>query len=273
MATVNTNPGAMIALQSLNATNKELSTTQNRISTGLRVGSAKDDGATFAIAQTMRSQVASFNVVSSSLDRVQSTVDVAIAAGEGISDLLSEMKEKALAASDVSLDTASREALNEDFTALRDQISTIVENAAFNGVNIVQSGSTTLTALASIDGSSVISVANEQLTFGGSVITLGASASISSQSGAASLVSTIETSFQNVNRALARLGTASKKLEVHNQFVSRLSDSLTQGIGNLVDADLAVESARLQSLQVKQQLGTQALSIANQAPSATLALF
>lgn len=273
MTTVNTNPGAMIALQNLNATNRELAEVQIRINTGRKVSSAKDNGAIYAIAQNMRSEVASLGVVRESLDRVMSTTDVGIAAAEGISDLLKEMKEKVLAASDVSLDTASRQALDEDFRALRDQIGTIVQNAVFNGINIVNSGSTTLTALASADGTSVISVGNENLSFGGSIITISASATISALSAAQSLVAAIDTSFENVNKAAARLGTAARKLEVHDEFISKLSDSLQTGIGNLVDADLAVESARLQSLQVKQQLGAQALSIANQAPQITLSLF
>ncbi|MGF1457272.1 MAG: flagellin [Alphaproteobacteria bacterium] len=270
---VNTNTGAMIALQNLNATNRSLSEVQNRINTGMKVASAKDDGAIFAIAQKMRRDVSSLGVVRESLDRVMSTNDVAIAAGEAISDLLVEMKEKALAASDESIDSASRSALNEDFTALRDQIATITQNASFNNVNLVDGSVSNITALASANGSSTITVNSEDLTLSGSTITITASTQISSQSGAASVVSAIDTSIENVNNSLARLGTASKKLEVHDQFVSRLSDSLKSGIGNLVDADLAVESARLQSLQTKQQLGTQALSIANQAPQSILSLF
>ena len=273
MTSVNTNNGAMIALQNLNSTNKNMAQVQNRISTGLKVAGARDNGAIFAIAQNMRADVASLGVVSESLDRSVSTVDVALAAGEAISDLLVEMKEKALAASDVSLDTASREALNEDFTSLRNQISTIVSNASFNGINIIDGSVSGLSALADADGTSQISVDTENLSLGGSVVTIGSSATVTSQSGAASMVATVQTSIENVNKALARLGTGAKKLEVHNTFVGKLSDSLKAGIGNLVDADLATESARLQSLQVKQQLGAQALSIANQAPSLALSLF
>ncbi len=273
MTSINTNVGAMVALQNLNATTRDLNETQNRIATGLKVASAKDDGATFAIAQKMRRDVASYGVVSESLDRVTSTVDVALAAGEGISDLLVEMKEKALAASDESIDSASRSALNEDFTALRDQITTIVENATFNGVNIVDGSLSSLTALANTSGSSTISVGSEDLSLSGSTITITASTQINTQSAAASVVSSLDSSIEAVNNSLARLGTGSRKLEVHSEFVSKLSDSLKSGIGNLVDADLAQESARLQALQVQQQLGSQALSIANRAPSSVLALF
>lgn len=273
MATVNTNVGAAIALQNLNATNRDLSVVQSRINTGLVVASAKDNGGIFAIAQKLRSDVGAFNAVSQSLDRSASTVDVAIAAGEAISDILIELKEKALAASDASLDTASRDALNEDFTSLRDQIGTIVSNAAFNGVNIVDGSTTSVQALADADGTSRLTVSGENLSLSGAVVTITSTQQINTAVAASTTIATIETSLQNVNEALARLGTGSKKLELHNIFVSKLSDALEAGIGNLVDADLAKESAKLQSLQVKQQLGIQALSIANQAPQTLLSLF
>ena len=126
MLSVNTNMGAMLALQYLDQTNAQLQATQNAINSGLKVATAKDDGATFAIAQDMRGDVAGYSAVTDSLHRAISSVDVALSAGQSISDLLIQMKQKALAASDQSLDTASREALNEDFTALRDQITSII---------------------------------------------------------------------------------------------------------------------------------------------------
>ena len=148
---VNTNTGAMMALQNLNKTNSELDMTQSRINTGLKVSGAKDNAAIFAIAQNMRADVSSLGAVSQSIARTVSTLDVAIAAGEAISDILVEMKEKAVASADASLDTASRNALNEDFTALRDQISTIVQNASFNGVNLIDGSTTVVEVLADAD--------------------------------------------------------------------------------------------------------------------------
>jgi len=274
MATINTNPGAMVALQNLNQTNKDLQQVQQRINTGLAISSAKDNGGVFAIAQSMRADVAGYKAVGQSLDLAQSTVDVALAAGEAISDLLVEMKEKALAGSDSSLDTASRDALNEDFKALRDQIGTIVDNAEFNGTNLINGTQTGgISALANADGSNTLNVGQEVMSLGGTNVTVAATASFDTAAAASGLVATIETSLDNLNTALAKLGTGSKSLEVHKSFVGKLSDSLEKGIGNLVDADLAKESARLQSLQVKQQLGTQALSIANSAPSNILGYF
>lgn len=270
---VNTNPGAMVALQNLNKTNMELSEIQTRINTGLEVAGAKDDGGIYAIAQRMRSQVSGYSAVQQSLDRGMATVDVALAAGEAISDLLIEMKEKALAASDASLDTASRSALNEDYKALRDQISTIVSNAEFNGVNLINNSTNGFVALANQDGSNTITVADENLSLSGSIVTITSTSSFSTATAASTIAGQLETSLDNVNQALARLGTKSKALEIHDSFVTKLSDALEKGIGNLVDADLAKESARLQAVQTKQQLGIQALGIANAAPQSILSFF
>ncbi|MGP1275428.1 MAG: flagellin [Caulobacterales bacterium] len=274
MASVNTNPGAMVALQNLNRTNSELQTVQNRINTGLAVSSAKDNGGIYAIAQSMRAEVGGLRAVTNSLDLAVSTVDVALAAGDAISDLLVEMKEKALAASDTSLDSGSRTALDEDFKALRDQIATIVENAEFNGTNLID-GSVTggISALANAAGSNTIDVVDEDMSLSGGIVSFSAGTDISTQTLAAAAVTSIDTALTNLNSALSRLGTGAKSLEIHKTFVSKLSDTLEKGIGNLVDADLAKESARLQSLQVKQQLGIQALSIANSAPSTVLGFF
>ncbi|MFY7851013.1 MAG: flagellin, partial [Brevundimonas sp.] len=129
---VNTNNGAMVALQNLQATNKELESVQSRINTGKKINTAKDNGAIWAIAQGQRSEISALVSVKDSLDRGASAVDVSLAAGESVSDLLVQLKEKALAATDKSLSTASRSALNEDFKALRDQITSVVSNASFN---------------------------------------------------------------------------------------------------------------------------------------------
>jgi flagellin len=273
MLSVNTNSGAMIALQYLNKTEHELQTTQTHINTGLKVATAKDNGATFAIAQNMRGNVIGYQAVSDSLNRGVSTVDVAISAGQSISDLLNELKSKALAAADASLDTASRNALNADFIALRDQITAIVQNAQFNGTNLVDGSVGAITALASADGTKKITVDAVTLSLSGSVVTITSTATISTQANASAMISTVNTTIQNVNAALAKLASGEKKFIIQNDFVSKLVDTLNSGIGNLVDADMAVESARLQSLQVKQQLGVQALSIANAQPQIILSLF
>ncbi len=269
---VNTNVGAMTALESLNQTNAQLVQTQNAINSGLKVASPLDDGATFAIAQNMRGQVAGYGAVGDSLNRGISTIDVATSAGQSISNLLIQMKATALAASDQSLDTASRQAMNADFSALRDQITSVVQNASFNGFNLINGSTQQITALASSDGTHKITVGAENMGLSGSIVTLTSTGTISTQAKASTMVATITNSLSNVNAALAKLGSGAAKFSIQANFVQQLSDTLTAGIGNLVDANMATESAMLQSLQTKQQLGVQALSIANQAPSIVLKL-
>ncbi|MDX5394487.1 MAG: flagellin [Caulobacteraceae bacterium] len=274
MNSVNTNVGAMVALQNLNKTSSDLATVQTRINTGLKVASAKDNGAIWAIAQNQRSESGALNAVKESLQRSISTVDVALSAGESVSDLLLQMKEKSLAAADTTLDAASRTALNDDFKALRDQITKVVTNATFNGANMITATTpTTVAALASADGANKITVAAQNLALGGGNVTVAATASIGTQTLAAGMIATINTSIANVSSALSKLGTGSKALSSHFDFVGKLQDTIDAGVGNLVDADLAKESARLQSLQTKQQLGIQALSIANSSSSTLLGLF
>lgn len=274
---VNTNYGAMIALQNLNKTNARLEVVQRQISTGLKVSSAKDNGSTYAIAQNMRAKVAGYNVVKQSLDRGISVMDVTIAATESISDLLIEMREKALAASDRSLDQSSRDALNADFVALRDQVKTIIDNAEFNGINLIQSGANDLTVLANDQGGSM-SFAAEDLSYGppggpGTNIILSEDSTINAFVNADLAITELDQSIDNIGSVLARLGASSKRMEIQRTFTDKLTDTLEVGIGNLVDADLAKASAELQALQVRQQLGIQALSIANQGPSVLLGLF
>lgn len=270
---VNTNTGAMTALQYLTNTQAQMTKTQNAISTGYKVSSAKDDGATYAIAQNMRGDVAAYQSVTDSLNRGMSAVDVAMSAGQSISDLLVQMKAKALSAADTSLDTASRQALNNDFTALRDQISTIVKNADFNGFNLVDGSTTQITALASTDGSRKITVASQKMSLSGSIVTVTSTGVVSTAAKASTMVATVQASLTNVNSALAKLSAGAKKYSIQLDFSSKLSDTLTSGIGNLVDANMANESAKLTALQTKQQLGVQALSIANSAPQTILSLF
>jgi flagellin len=270
---VNTNAGALIALQNLNATTTQLQQTQNRISTGLKVATAKDNGAIWAIAQSQRSQSSALNSVKSSLQRGQSTIDVAISAGSTISDLLSQMKEKALAASDTSLSASARSALNEDFKSLRDQITTVSSNADFDGSNMIKSGGSNIYALANASGTAKITVLAQSLALGGANVTVAATGTIGTVTQAAAMIATVNTSIDNVGAALAKLGTGSKALDSHLTFISKLQDALDTGVGNLVDADLAKESATLQALQTKQQLGVQALSIANASSSSLLGLF
>ena len=268
---VNTNVGALVALQNLNATNTELNQVQSRINTGKKVSSAKDNGAVWAIAQNQRGESAALNAVKDSLQRGQSAVDVALSAGETISDLLLQMKEKALAASDATLDTASRTALNTEFKSLRDQIAKVAANADFNGANLIKQGGTTVMALANSTGTSKITVAAQALSLTG--LSISSTAAFSTAANAASQLTVINAAIAGSSAKIAQLGTGSKALESAFAFTAKLQDTIDAGVGNLVDADLAKESARLQALQTKQQLGIQALSIANASSSSLLGLF
>ncbi|MBA4805464.1 MAG: flagellin [Brevundimonas sp.] len=270
---VNTNVGAQIALQNLNATNAQLATTQSRINTGKSVANAKDNGAIWAIAQGQRAEIGALTAVKQSLDRGVAAVDVALAAGETVSDLLLQMKEKALAATDASLKTAARAALNEDFVALRDQIASVTANAEFNGINLLETGATGFQALANAQGSSTLTVGAEVMALGSTNVSVAATQTIDTLTDATNALADVTASIDTVSGALARLGTKSKALSTHITFVGKLTDALEAGVGNLVDADLAKESAKLQALQTKQQLGVQALGIANQTPQLVLSLF
>ncbi|HPI48302.1 MAG TPA: flagellin [Hyphomonadaceae bacterium] len=402
MLSVNSNFGASVALQSLNSTNKELNEVQNRISTGLKVASARDNGAVYAIAEGQRARVSSVAAVKDGIDRASSVVDVALAAGKSVGEILQKLKAKAVAAQADDLTSDQRDALQADFTSLRAQIDTIANAAQFNGANLAV-GSTSLNVLISdlggsvaattdgvqtaalttpISGSALVIDAGDntgdladgdlitfaltdstnngtftievELTAGmtvdqfveavnsssggkisasyddtagqftylindtnfddlaissdgtdgtnlgdgvatatvssagsntfqvsgfdfsltGSILSPLASTDISVSTAAATTASNaIDTAITSLNQSLATMGSQAAALDIQNDFLSSLSDVIEQGIGNLVDADLAKESARLQSLQIKQQLGAQALSIANQAPSLILSFF
>lgn len=271
---VHTNNSALLALQSLNKTNERLTEVQSRINTGLKVQGAKDNASVWAIAQGQRADTGALAAVQMSLDRATSIADVALAAGETISDMLNELKEKVVAANDESLDTQSRAALNSDYQAILRSIQQATDNAEFDGANILNGSLTNgIRFLANADADSFITLTAKDLTLGGSILEMTATSSLATLTGASAALTDLNTSIGQLNAALGEIGSQAKQIERHNSFVSKLMDTLTSGIGNLVDADLAKESARLTALQVQQQLGAQALSIANQAPQIILSLF
>ena len=275
MTSVNTNRGAMVALQNLNMTNRELFKTQNNISTGLKVATAKDNGAIWAIATKMRSDVSAYERVIESNENASAKVDVAISAGESIMELLNEMKGKALAASQVGLSATTQGAFNADFLQLRDQVTSIINNSLFDSSTMVTGALpvNAATSLGDANGGNTIVVAGANIGLGGTIVTVGATSDVASSANGLTSLALVNTSITNLSTQLATWGAGSKRLEMHNRFVSKLQDALTSGVGSMVDADLAKESAKLQSLQVKQQLGIQALSIANGAAQSALSLF
>jgi flagellin len=200
-------------------------------------------------------------------------VDVSAASGEIISDLLIQMKEKALAAADAQLNTNSRAAMNADFVSLRDQITKAVNNGGFNGANLIKANAADVSALADETGQSLLTVKAQDLSLNSANVKVTATTSVSTVTLASDALSLVNESLQNVSLALAKLGTGGRALSTHLVFVNKLQDAIDAGIGNIVDADLAKESARIQALQTKQQLGFQALSIANQGPAQLMSLF
>lgn len=270
---VHTNNAALTALQNLNKTNDELASVQDRVNTGLKIANARDNAAIWAIAQGQRADIGALGAVKISLDRAHAISEVSLAAGESISDLLVQMKEKVVSAMDTSLDTNSRTALDSDFKAILRQITQVVANSEFDGANLFDGLGGNIQFLANADATSKLTLSTRSLCLGGSNITVTANSNILTVTLAGSVLAKLDTSISRVNQALGNLGSQAKQIDAHLDFVSKLTDVLETGVGSLVDADLAKESARLQALQVQQQLGAQALSIANSAPQIILQLF
>ena len=262
---INTNRGALVALQTLNNTNRALETTQNRVNTGLKVSSAKDNGAIFAIATSQRAEMGAQDAVKQSLQRGQSIVDVALAAGETVVDALTELKSLAVAIQDADPagDTAAK--LNADFTAIVSEITSAVNGATFDGVNLFTSATATEVSTNTSGGKFELGDGTVVNPITGGAADLGTVANRTAAN--------VDSAINTFTTVLADLGTKSKSLDRQLTFVGKMQDSLETGVGNLVDADLAKESARLTALQTKQQLGVQALSIANSSSSMLLGLF
>ena len=274
MISLNTNQGAMVALQTLNRTNDQLDKTQNTVATGLKIASAKDNGAIWAIANKMRSDVAAYDRVRESADRAASILDTGIAAGESIMELLNEMKGKALAGTQSGNSTTTQAALAADFLALRDQIGSVVANATFDGANMVKATTPdSAVSFGDAAGGNNITVTGISLALGGATISVSGTNVLTDTTTSTAALTATNNSITALGTQLATWGAGAKRLDAHRTFVSKLQDALTSGIGSLVDADLAKESAKLQALQVKQELGVQALSIANSSSKTALSLF
>ena len=275
MLSVNTNRGAMVALQYLIETNHDLDRTQNAVSTGLKVASAKDNAAFWAIANKMRSDVTAYDRVRESSDRATSILDTAIAASESIMELLNEMKGKALAGSLAGNSGAAQAALAADFVQLRDQITNVISNASFDGANMIDAAPSSAVALGDAAGTVAnnITIAGSNLNLGAGLLTVTAAEALTTTASSATALTNVNASITALGTQLATWGAGARRLEVHKTFIGKLQDALTNGIGSIVDADLAKESAKLQALQTKQQLGIQALSIANTSSQSALSLF
>lgn len=263
---INTNLGAMTALQTLNQTNNALMETQKRVATGLRVAEAKDDSASFSIAGRMEADVMSLEAVNIGIGMGEAVLGTAVAAGEQIADLLKEMKAKAVQATSGGLSETDRQAISADITALQSQITTIAATAEFNSINLIAATPDNLTVAGDKNGGNAITITGVDLSASVAI-------DVSTTTAAVTTAGAIETKLNTVLSTLATFGSSQVRLESQGELTSNLIDSLTAGIGSLVDADMARESSRLQSLQIQQQLGVQSLGIANASPQTILGLF
>jgi flagellin len=308
MSSINTNIAAMTALQALTQTNKELVTTQNRISTGLRVANASDNAAYWSIATTMRSDRQALSTVSDALGLGAATVDIASKGMEGAIDIVSDIKSKLLAARTPGVDRAK---IQSEISQLQDSLISVVDTATFSGQNWLSTESTattterTLVSSFSRDSTGAIDIGTITVDVGatGSMLIdadTTAAAGILDQTRTATnlgdysiltldigsltdsaddltdledMIGGVDAAISSMTNAATSLGAVKTRIDLQNDFAKSLMDAIDTGIGTLVDANMNEESTRLQALQVRQQLGIQALSLANQSSQSILSLF
>jgi flagellin len=299
---VNTNVGAANALRHLGATTADLGVTQRRVAAGRRVSSVRDSGATWVVAQQQRAAAGAMDVLKGGLQRAQSAIGAAIAGGESVSDLLSQMREKALAASETAMDADSRASLNRDFEQLRDQITRVIDAAGFDGLNLINATAVDRSFQVGLavgpdvqefvrfrggngpraaepiyrtvsGGVSSLTVESEPLNLGGGTVTVTTTDALTDAAASKLVAEQVRISALNTAAALARLGSSFRQMQRQEAFLGELQKGLLAGVGDLVDADLGRESARLEALQMRERLGTQALGIANAQPRMLLSLF
>lgn len=280
MSSILTNNSAMVALQTMKSINANLADTTNAISTGKDIATAKEGSAIWAISRVMESDVAGFNAVSDALELGESTTAVASAAADQIVNVLEEMKELAISANSENVDFAK---IQNDISERAEQVASIISAAQFNGANLLATdvdgnGATSLSIVSSLDrvGSAAPTPATidvDSVDFEANIDLATNLTAITDTTTAATALGEIEGFLQVAIDGAAALGASAKRLEDQQGFVSKLTDAMKSGIGALVDTDMEAASARLQALQTQQQLGVQALSIANQAPQTLLQLF
>lgn len=276
---VNTNIGAMIALQSLNRTNEALAASQKRVSTGFRVADAKDDGAVFAVAQSVRSDVMALTSANEQLGGAKGMLETTLSSLRNISDTMKSMKSILVKLADSNVTGDQRDQYIEQYNALAENIKSFIDDAGYNGKSLLKgfdnAGQYTATINVirnqlgqyySISGTNASAQIYASVTIA-AAITAGAAAALLTAGSAFNLA------FNRVGTLLNQFGSDFKYVENQIRFNKDKIDALEAGLGALIDADLAKESARLQALQIRQQLGVQSLGIANQAPQILLGLF
>lgn len=270
---INTNLGAQVALQSLNRTTDQLATVQKRISTGYRVADAKDDGAAFAVAERVRGEIAATTSANEQLGGVKGLIDVTSSSLQNVSTSLSKLKELTVKLADGSITTDQRTQYQAQAKELTNNIKAFVTDASYNGQNLIKSGGANVNVVTNGSGSSYTVAAYDAETniFNG----VSAANTFTAGDAAAALTATgaVNKAITNTLTQLNTFGSYSNYVDTQITFNKNKVDAMETGMGALVDADLAKESARLQALQIRQQLGTQSLGIANQAPQVLLSLF
>ena len=295
---VNTNIGAQIALQSLNNTSTQLQATQKRISTGYKVADAADDGGAYAVAERVRSDVSALGAVNSELGNAKGLVSTALSSLTALSSSLTDAKSLLVHIGDASITQDQRDQYVASYKALVTRVANTVDGSTYNGQSLLGSATGAVAGAAkkiinnedgaqsTINAADNSGLANTLATLIGSTFTrtagvdsfgtitagndqTAALTALSATSGATAFI----TAQKGVANQLNQTGADSQFIDATVSLNKNKIDSLSAGLGALVDADLAKESANLQSLQIRQQLGTQSLSIANQAPQSLLSLF
>lgn len=267
---INTNVGALVALRNLNAVNTDLARAQDRVSTGLKVIGAKDDASSFAIAQGIRAEIKALAAVKQGLANGRGVASVALAGATDVSNLLNDIKKKVVEGLNPGNTSEQQSILDADYAELVGQVLTFVQQSEFNGRNILESGSTNVNVIADTSGGALTLRAQD---LEGTVFSTLNAQNIANNSAASATLGVINNAINTVNVALGQLGADARTIDFQDVFLSGLRDAVEEGLGAIVDADLAKESAKLQALQVKQQLAVQSLSIANGAPNILLSLF
>ena len=269
---VNTNLGAMTALQSLNRTNDALAAVQKRVSTGFRVADAKDDGGAFAVAQSVRGDVAGLTAANEQLGGLKGIIDVTLTSLGQVSKTMVEVRTVLTRLADGTINDEQRDQYEQQYDQLRTQIERFIDDATYNDRTLL---STDVVA----GGGDIVTIRNEQGTtltlaaFDGAIDFVVDAAPADATAAQTAIAGNWTDISKAINDALNRLGADSRYVDSQIGYNRDKLDAIEGGLGALIDADIAKEAARLQALQIRQQLGTQTLSITNQAPQALISLF
>ena len=274
MTTIHTNPGALVAQATLRSITENLNTVSKQVQTGYRVADAKDDASTFAVAQGLRNNVASLGAVQQGLSGAVGLAEVGLAGATAVSNLFTQIKAKVTQLADSAISADARSTYNADLVALSAQAKNLISQAAFNGTKLL-TNTTAVNFIADVSGGTItitgVDVSAAAKTFNDSAVV--ALTSTTAQNQLKATASTLNAFITKTNSALSGISANLRSIEAQNTFTKSISDATEKGLGALVDADLAKASSKLQALQAQQQLATQAITIANQAPSVLLALF